>query len=194
EGVKLEQARIEDGRLRLVDRRSGASYDLSSINGDLRLGSFSGPFQFQGSATHGGKPYSARLNSGLVDGSGLARVSAFIADAVGGGSLNLEGALTTGQAPKFDGTMVLKQAPPLAENADQIRGNLVLESKVTASTDRVVLNGYTLLPDENRAGMRLTGAASIQLGARSDFEAVVSGGVFTLPPRNADEDASTMPY
>lgn len=194
EGVKLEQARIEDGRLRLLDRRSGASYDLSAINGDLRLGSFSGPFQFQGSATHGGKPYSARLNSGLVDGSGLARVSAFIADAVGGGSLNLEGALTTGQAPKFDGTMVLKQAPPPAENADQIRGNLVLESKVTALTDRVVLNGYTLLPDENRAGMRLTGAASIQLGARSDFEAVVSGGVFTLPPRNADEDASTMPY
>ncbi|HWV21059.1 MAG TPA: AsmA family protein, partial [Devosia sp.] len=194
EGVALEQAHIENGRLTLADRRSGSTYELSAINGDLRLGSFAGPFQFQGSATRDGTAYSLRLNSGVVDSSGSARVSAFIAEAGGRGSLTLDGALITGQAPKFDGTMTLKQAPPPAERAEQIRGNLVLESKVAASTDRIVLNGYTLLPDENRAGMRLTGAAGIQLGARTSFEAVVSGGVFTLPPRDADEDASQMPY
>ncbi|CAN7377936.1 AsmA family protein [Devosia sp. LjRoot3] len=193
-GVALDQARIENGRLTLADRRSGSTYELSAINGDLRLGSFAGPFQFQGSATRDGTAYSLRLNSGVVDDVGSARVSAFIAEVGGRGSLTLDGALVTGQAPKFDGTMILKQAPPPAERAEQIRGNLVLESKVTASTDRIVLNGYTLLPDENRAGMRLTGAASIQLGARTSFEAVVSGGVFTLPPRDAEEDASLMPY
>lgn len=194
EGVALDQARIENGRLTLLDRRGGATHQLSAINGDLRLGSFAGPFQFQGSATRDGTAYSLRLNSGIVDASGSARVSAFIADVGGRSSLTLEGALVTGQAPKFDGTMILKEAPPPAERAEQIRGNLVLESKVTASTDRIVLNGYTLLPDENRAGMRLTGAASIRLGARPSFEAVVSGGVFTLPPRDADEDAGLMPY
>ena len=194
QGVALDQARIESGRLTLTDRRSGSAYEFTTINGDLRLGSFAGPFQFQGNATRDGTAYSLRLNSGVVDDAGSARVSAFIAEVAGGGSLTLDGALVTGQAPKFDGTMVLKQAPPAAERAEQVRGNLVLESKVTASTDRVVLNGYTLLPDENRAGMRLTGAASIQLGARTSFEAVVSGGVFTLPPRDAEEDASLMPY
>src|SRR5690606_34050680 len=67
-------------------------------------------------------------------------------------------------------------------------------SKVTGSTDRIVLSGYTLRPDENRAGTRLTGAASIQLGARRSFDAVISGGVFSLPPRDANEDASILPY
>jgi hypothetical protein len=194
DGVSLDQARIENGRLTLTDKRAGANYDLTAINGDLRLGSFSGPFQFQGTTKLNGNAYSLRLNSGLVDAGGIARVSAFVGDAAKGASLSLEGTLATGQAPKFDGTMILKQTPQQVDRADQIRGNLVLESKVTASTDRIVLNGYTLVPDENRAGMRLTGAASVKLGARSSFEAVVSGGVFALPPRDADEDASTRPY
>lgn len=194
DGVALDHARIEDGRLTLLDRRSGDTQTLSGINGDLRLGSFSGPFQFQGNATHESGAYGVRLNSGVVDDAGSARVSAFISDASGRGSLNFEGALVTGPAPKFDGTMTLKQAPPPADSAGAIRGSLVLESKITASTDRIVLNGYTLLPDENRAGMRLTGAASVQLGSRNSFEAVISGGVFTLPPRDADEDGAQLPY
>lgn len=194
EGVALEQARIEGGDISLVDRRSGDRVALTELNGDLRLGSFAGPFQFQGTANHNGAAYSLRLNSGVVDETGVSRVSAFIADALGTASLTLDGQMNTGLAPKFDGTMVLRQSPPAGERAEQIRGDLLLESKVTASTDRVVLNGYTLLPDENRAGVRLTGAASIQLGARNSFEAVVSGGVFNLPPRDADEDASQMPY
>jgi len=193
-GVALDQARIENGEIALTDQRAGNRYQLSAINGDLRLGSFSGPFQFQGTADFGANPYGVRVNSGVLDANGASRVSAFITETNGGTSLTLDGLMTAGLAPKFDGTMVLRQSPPVATNADEIRGNLVLESKVTASTDRIVLNGYTLLPDENRAGMRLTGAASVQLGARNAFEAVVSGGVFTLPPRNADEVASQMPY
>src|SRR5215217_3428383 len=194
EGVALEQARIEGGDLALLDRRSGERIALTDLSGDLRLGSFVGPFQFQGNANHDGVAYSLRLNSGVVDEAGTTRVSAFVADAMDAASLTLDGQMTTGLAPKFDGTMVLRQSPPAAERAEQIRGDLVLESKVSASTDRVVLNGYTLLPDENRAGVRLTGAASIQLGARTSFGAVVSGGVFNLSPRDADEDASLMPY
>lgn len=194
QGVALEQARIEEGEINLIDRRSGDSYSLSEVNGDLRLGSFAGPFQFQGNAIYDGEAYALRLNSGVVDEAGSSRVSAFIADASGSSSFTLDGAMQTGPAPKFDGTVVLRQSPPAAARAEQIRGNLVFESKIAASTDRIVLNGYTLVPDENRAGVRLTGAASVQLGARNSFEAVVSGGVFNLPPRDAEEDASQMPY
>ncbi|WP_161796861.1 AsmA family protein [Devosia soli] len=193
-GVALDQARIENGEISLTDRRAGKTYDLTDINGDVRLGSFSGPFQFQGNVVYGGTPIGIRVNSGVLDENGISRLSAFITETNGSTSLTLDGSLTAGLAPKFDGNMVLRQSPPVATEADQIRGNLVLESKVTASTDRIVLNGYTLLPDENRAGVRLTGAASVQLGARNSFEAVVSGGVFTLPPRDAEEVASQMPY
>ena len=193
-GVVLDHARVEDGRITVTDMRSGESQAFSAISGDLRLSSLAGPYQFSGRLNYQDAPYDLRLSSSVADMDGTARLTAFLGRTGGAYSLSLEGAMTSGMAPKFDGTMVYRQAPPPAATAEEIRGNLVLESKVTASTDRVVLNGYTLLLDENRAGMRLTGAASIQLGARRDFEAVVSGGVFTLPPRDANEVAGEQPY
>ncbi|WEJ34725.1 AsmA-like C-terminal region-containing protein [Devosia sp. SD17-2] len=193
-GVVLDQARVEEGRIGLTDLRSGESHSFSAISGDLRLSSLAGPYQFSGRLQYQNDPFEIRLSSGVADAEGTARLTAFLGRTGGAYSLTLDGAMTSGIAPKFDGAMTYRQAPPPAATAEDIRGNLVLESKVTASTDRVVLNGYTLLLDENRAGMRLTGAASIQLGTRRDFEAVVSGGVFNLPPRDANEVASEQPY
>ena len=193
-GVALGQARISNGSVRLEDLRSAETFTLDRIDGDLRLSSFVGPFQFQGSADYGDVRYDVRVNSGTADAEGRARISSFVHEALGGVSLTVDGVLTTGAAPRFEGDMTYRQAPPEAEAADDIRGDLVLESAVTASTDRVVLSGYTLHPDENRAGMRLTGAASIQLGVRRSFDAVVSGGVFSLPPRDATEVPGELPY
>lgn len=194
DGVALEGARIQDGSISLSDRRNGQTHVLSNVTGELRMGGFAGPFQFQGSGTRNETSYSLRLNSGVVDDAGSARVSAFIANARDGISLSFDGLAEMGPAPKFDGTVVAKQSPVVADRAQNIRGDLVFESKINASSDRVVLNGYSLLPDENRAGMRLTGAASIQLGARQSFEAAISGGVFSLPPRDASEDTTGRPY
>lgn len=193
-GVALGHARITNGSVRLEDLRSAETFVARRIDGDLRLSSFAGPFQFQGRADYDDTRYEVRFNSGAADTDGNARVSSFVSEALRGFSLTLEGMLSTGAAPRFDGTMAYRQAPPEAERADDIRGDLLLESAVTASTDRVVLSGYTLQPDENRAGMRLTGAASVQLGMRRSFDAVVSGGVFSLPPRDATEVASELPY
>lgn len=193
-GVALAQASIVDGTIRLMDRRLDRNFVASDIDGELRLSSFAGPFQFQGSGVYRDERYGLRLNSSQVDSAGVTRVSAFVQPDSGAFSLSTEGLLTPGIAPKFDGTMTYRQTPPIADKADDIRGDLVLESKVIGSTDRIVLTGYTLQPDQNRAGTRLTGAASIQLGARLSFDAVVSGGVFSLPPRDAKEDASAKPY
>jgi len=193
-GVALGQASIVDGTIRLMDLRARQNFVVDKIDGDLRLPSFSGPFQFQGGGVFRSERYSFRLNSSQIDGLGTTRLSAYVQPESGVFSLATEGALTPGMAPKYDGTMTYRETPAIAERADDIRGDLVLESKVTASTDRIVLTGYTLQPDENRAGTRLTGAASIQLGARQSFDAVVSGGVFSLPPRDAKEDPDTQPY
>ena len=193
-GVALGQATIVDGTIRLMDRRAGQNMVASGIDGELRLSSLAGPFQFQGSGEYQGERYSLRLNASEADATGATRLSSFLQPESGAFSFNAEGLLVPGMAPKFDGSMTYRQTPPLAESADDIRGDLVLESKMVASTDRIVLSGYTLQPDQNRAGTRLTGAASIQLGARRSFDAVISGGVFSLPPRDAKEDASAMPY
>ena len=193
-GVSLGHARIANGSIRLEDLRSAETFVLDRIDGDLRLSSFIGPFQFQGGVSHGGARYDLRINSAAADAEGNARLSSFVRQVQGGFSATVEGTLTGGPAPRFAGTLVYRQAPPETEVADDIRGDLVLESEITANTDRVVLSGYTLRPDENRAGMRLTGAASIQLGMRRTFDAVVSGGVFSLSPRAATEVPGELPY
>lgn len=193
-GVALAQATIIDATVRLMDRRAGRSFEASDVDGDLKLSGLAGPLQFQGSGSYGGARYTARFNSAPLASDGSSRVTASIRPDGGAFSLSVEGLLTAGMAPKFDGAMTYRQSPPAAERAENIRGDLILESRITGSTDRIVLTGYTLRPDENRAGTRLTGAASIQLGSRPNFDAVVSGGVFALPPRDANEDAASQPY
>ncbi len=193
-GVALRQARVENGALRLTDKRTGEAFSATGIVGDLRLASFAGPFQFQGAADYDNARYEVRFNSGAADAEGATRVSSYLRETGGAFSWTAEGALTAGAAPRFDGTMVYRQAPPPADRADEIRGDLVFESSLAASTDRVVLSGFTMQPDENRAGVRLTGSANIQLGTRREFDAVISGGVFSLPPRDATEVPAELPY
>lgn len=193
-GVALAHARVDEGVIRLRDGRTGEVFSASAIAGELRLSSFAGPFQFQGAAVYSGRRYEVRFNSGTTDGEGNTRISSYLRPADGAFSWAAEGMLATGAAPRFDGTMTYRQAPPPAQRADEIRGDLVFASGIAASTDRVVLSGYTLQLDENRAGMRLTGSAGIQLGSRRDFDAVVSGGVFSLPPRDANEAPAELPY
>ena len=192
--MALGQASIVDGTIRVLDRRIGQSLVASGVDGELRMGGFSGPFQFQGAGDYQGARYGLRLTAAALDAAETSRISGFVQANDNSFSFSAEGLLTPGMAPRFDGTMTYRQTPPVAERADDIRGDLLLESKLVASTDRIVLSGYTLQPDQNRAGTRLTGAASIQLGTRRSFDAVVSGGVFSLPPRDAKEDASAMPY
>ncbi|MDB5585402.1 MAG: AsmA family protein [Devosia sp.] len=192
--VALKQATVVDGTIRLADTRAAQNLVASDVDGELGLDSFSGPYQFQGSATINSGRYGIRVNSAAVDADGYSRLTASITAVDGGASISAEGQLEAGMAPKFDGRLSLRQKPPVGETADDIRGDLVLEAQVAASTDRIVFSSYTLQPDENRAGMRLTGAASVQLGTRRSFDAVISGGVFTLPPRDAKEDPTLLPY
>ncbi|WDR05351.1 AsmA-like C-terminal region-containing protein [Devosia rhodophyticola] len=191
--VDVAEASIVKGSMRLRDERSGELYVAEEIDGVLKLGAIDGPYQFQGNLDYQDQRYNVRLNSSVADGDGNNRVSAFV-QTEGGYSLAADGLLKPGIAPRFEGAITYRQKPPATDVADDIRGDLVLESKVNVSTDRVVLIGYTLQPDENRAGTRLTGAASIQLGARRSFDAVISGGVFALPPRDASEDLASLPY
>lgn len=193
-GVGLGQTSIEGATLRLMDRRSGENFVAESVSGELKLSSFSGPFSFQGNGRYRDQTYGIRFNSSVLDGDGKSRVSLYLQPQTAAFSFSLVGLLAPGMAPKFDGEMVYRHKPPATDVATDIRGDLVLESKVTGSTDRIVLSGYTLRPDENRAGTRLTGAASIQLGDVRSFDAVISGGVFSLPPRDAKEDTASLPY
>ncbi|MDB5505503.1 MAG: hypothetical protein JWR75_141 [Devosia sp.] len=192
--VAIASATIVDGTVRLLDRRSADTLAVTGVGGELKLTSIRGPFQFQGDLDYGDGRYAVRMSSSEVTDTAETRLSAFVRPESGAYSVSTDGVLGPGLAPDYTGTLVYRQTPPVAENADQVQGDLVFESSIEASAERVLLSSYTLTPDENRAGTRLTGAAVLRLGATRDFDAVISGGVFALAPRDAVAETGVTPF
>ncbi|MDO8360536.1 MAG: AsmA family protein, partial [Devosia sp.] len=68
--VSIANADVVEGTLRLADARSGESYAVEAINGQLRLEALHGPFSFQGTASFDGAGYGLRIGTGAFDQSG----------------------------------------------------------------------------------------------------------------------------
>ena len=77
--ISLAEASITNGTLRLADVRAGQNFVASNVDGELKLTSFSGPFQFQGGADFDSGRYNIRFNSAAVDADGNSRVTGFAA-------------------------------------------------------------------------------------------------------------------
>lgn len=196
--VSVANADVVKGAVIISDTRSGDRVELASIDGELRMDALRGPFSFQGSGVYEGDSYAARLGTSALDEDDATQVSLFLRPVDEGFTLNVDGTLRIGSAPRFSGSMTYRRHPPAitaesgAEEAG--RGDLVVTSTVEGSTARILLPEYTIVPDENRGTARLTGAAEVALGRDRAFNAVVSGGVLALPPRDATADQATVPY
>ncbi|MDP1732445.1 MAG: AsmA family protein [Devosia sp.] len=194
--VSVASAQIVDGRAVLSDARSDETFTSSGIDGELRMEALRGPFAFQGNGDHDGQAYAIRFATSSVDAAGVAQLSVFVRPSDERFSLSAEGLLTSSEVPHFAGTMTYRQAPRASQARleDAGRGDLVVTGKVQASATKVLLTDYTVIPDENRAGTRLQGAAEVQLGRDRSFNAVISGGVMALPPRDATVEQPIAPY
>lgn len=195
--ISIANAVISGGTVLLNDGRTGENYRATDIAGDLRLEALRGPFSFQGTGSVGGKGYALRVATGALDADGAGTLSLNLRPADNSFTLVAEGTLSTGLAPAFSGTVTWRQPPPKpaeGTTADAGQGDLVLTSKVEATPSRVLLSDYVVIPDENRATTRLLGAADVTLGQGMSFNAVVSGGVLALPPRDATAEQAVEPY
>jgi hypothetical protein len=195
--VSIADAEIVGGRIQLVDARSEQTYVAEAISGELRLDAIKGPFAFQGSGTLDGAAYTMRVSTGKLDEAGATTLSLYLQPDDRSFTLETSGSLQTGAVPKYLGDLRYRRPPPRPVEGDIVdagRGDLVLEGKVEAVADRVLLSEYTLLPDENRAATRLLGAAELKLGEGMAFNAIVSGGVIGLPPRDATKELTDPPY
>jgi hypothetical protein len=195
--VSIANATIVAGRLQLADARSDQTYVAEGISGELRLDAMKGPFAFQGNGTLDGAAYAMRVSTGKLDDAGATTLSMYLQPEDRSFTFEASGALQSGAAPKFTGALTYRRPPPRpveGEIVDAGRGDLVLEGKVEAVADRVLLSEYTLLPDENRAATRLLGAAELTLGEGMAFNAIVSGAVIALPPRDATKELTDPPY
>lgn len=195
--ISVASAELADGQVTVSDSRSGDTLTVSGLAGDLRMDALRGPFAFQGRGTYEGRAFAGRIGTSVLDDDGATQVSLYLEPTDGRFVLGAEGRLVTGETPSFKGSATYRQAPPpVAEGevADAGRGHLVFTGAIEASPARVLLSDYTIVPDENRAAARLTGAADVRLGANRSFSAIISGGVLSLPPRDATEDQANIPY
>lgn len=195
--ISVANAVITGGNVRLNDGRSGAIYEASDVAGDLRLDALRGPFSFQGTGKIDGASYGLRMTTGQLDDEGGGTLALSLRPADEHFALSAEGMLIPGPAPSFSGTITYRQPPPkpVTEAADDAgQGDLVMTSKVEATPSRVLLSDYIVIPDENRAATRLLGAAEVALGADMSFNAVISGGLLALPPRDATAEQAIEPY
>ena len=194
--VSIDNADVVDGSVRLSDARSGSTYTAEAINGELKLEAIDGPFSFQGTATLEGAGYGVRVGTGKFA-AGATTLTLYVKADDDSFTLDSSGTVQAGATPKYAGDLTYRHPPPKpkqGETVDAGRGDFVLTGKVEAASDRALLTSYTLLPDENRATTRLTGAAELKLGKDMSFNAVLSGGLITLPPRDATTELTDPPY
>jgi len=195
--ISVANATITGGEVRVSDARSGDAYLATDVAGELKLEALRGPFSFAGSGTVDGQGYGLRLTTGQLADDGTATLSASLRPVDDRYSLGIEGTLKPGLLPTFSGTMAYRQKAPKpreGEKDDAGRGDFVVTSRVEASPAKVLLGDYTVIPDENRAATRLLGAADLSLGPRMKFNAVISGGMLALPPRDATAEQAAEPY
>lgn len=195
--ISVANAIISGGTVKLRDERAGETYIASNVAGDLKLEALRGPFSFQGTGNVDGAVYGLRVTTGQLDAEGGGSLALSLRPADERFTLAAEGYLTPGLAPGFTGTMTYRQPPPkpTKEGADDAgQGDLVMTSKVEASPSKVLLSDYVVIPDENRAATRLLGAADVTLGRDMAFNAVISGGLLALPPRDATAEQAVEPY
>ncbi|WP_404403136.1 AsmA family protein [Pelagibacterium halotolerans] len=189
--VSIENARIEDGAVRLTDMRSGESWQAGAFNGELRMTGLRGPFTMQALAEFEGVQYGVQFGTSTMNAEGAMQVTASVRPVSGAFSVAAEGLLETGTVPRFEGQLRYRRAA--AE--DTAAGDAVLRSPVTAGPDAIVLEDFVFLPDENQATTRLTGTATMDLGAEPWFDAQISGGVVTLlPPVVVEDDTEAQPF
>lgn len=184
--VSITSALFDEAALAVTDRRSGRTLEVSSFGGQMGMAALRGPFALQGLARFDDLDYIVRLTTSAMNADGAMQLSAFVRPLDGQYSTTLEGRLDTGSAPRFEGQMTYRQSR--RADSEEVTGDLVLQSPVVADTGQIALTEFTLLPDEDQAAVRLTGAASLLLGENPAFNASVSGGVVALlPPRVTEE-------
>lgn len=191
--VSVADARIDNGTVTFADARSGKRVTARAIDGTLSLSALAGPLSFSGAGEIGGTRYSARIATSALDKDGTSQVTVSASPVAGGASLDLSGVVLTGAAPRLVGDLAYRRSPGPEAVAAGV-GDLVLTGKLDASPAKLMLSDLTLEPDENQAGTRLSGSATVTLGRTAVFSAGLAARVVAQPPRDATRNDGPQPY
>jgi hypothetical protein len=192
--VSIEDAVLVNAEVVLADQRTGESWRMDGLNGNLSAAGLRGPFAFEATGQMQNENYTLRFTSSELNSSGQMRLSSFVAPTDRRFSVTTEGLLSTGEArAQFAGETNLRIRPQRRDEND-VRGDLTLKAKVALDAQALSIEEFNLVPDENRAGTRLVGNATLSLGAERHLDAKISGGVVPIIPQDALRDRTADPY
>ncbi len=187
--LSINNAKIENGSIELFDDRIGEKINAKNFFGELSLAGLNGPFTLSGEVEFLQKKHKVKINSSTLNENNELKLLLFSQSPESEYILKIEGLLNINESPKFAGNVDFRLKNALFSQREQqkslgIRGDLIVESQIKASLDEILFREFTIIPDENLPATRLTGAASIELGSKKGFSAVISGGIISLGINN----------
>ena len=172
EKIRLNDVRIENGRVDFLDRSSGRSKRLTGLNGGLEARTLVGPYKIEAAFRMDGKPYSLMLSTGTASADGL-RVKSLLTPANFAVSLAMDGNVQEGADARlhYVGTTRITNAIEGLEGS-VTPWTLSGDSDLTASS--LVMPKFEFSHGPVDHAYRLNGAGTIDFGASPRFDVVVS--------------------
>ncbi|WP_424982887.1 AsmA family protein [Maritalea sp. S77] len=192
--VSIEDAVLSNAEIVLADQRTGESWRMDRINGNLSAAGLRGPFALDATGQMQNEDYLLRLSSSELNNAGQMRLNSLIAPTDRRFSLTTEGLLSTEDSKAaFAGETNLRVKPQRRDEND-VRGDLTFKAKIALDAQELAIEEFNLVPDENRPGTRMIGNATLSLGNDRHLDALVSGGVVPIIPQDALRDRTADPY
>ena len=172
EKIRLNDVRVENGRVDFLDKSTGRSKSLVGLNGGLEARTLVGPYKIEAAFQLDGNPYSLMLSTGTA-GEGGMRVKSLLTPANFAVSLAMDGTIQEGADERlhYIGTTNLTNAIEGLE-ASVTPWSLTGDSDLTASS--LVMPKFEFSHGPVDQAYRLNGAGTIDFGASPRFDVVLS--------------------
>ena len=172
EKIRLNDVRIEHGRIDFLDKRTGRSKQLTDLNGGVEARTLVGPYKIDAAFQMDGNPYSLMLSTGTASADGM-RVKSLLTPANFPVSLAMDGNVAEGGDELFHyiGTTNISNDVEGANVADT-PWSLSGQSDLTVSS--LVMPKFEFSHGPVEHAYRLNGAGTIDFGKTPRFDVVVS--------------------
>jgi uncharacterized protein involved in outer membrane biogenesis len=175
DSVKLRDVEISDGRVELVDARTGRFHEISGVNLVLEARSLAGPFKVEGGVSFGGSPYALRIATGARAQDGSLRIKSQVLPANRPIAISTDGQLRNEEGvPRYVGTFALARVfddlAPEASPGKPWRA----EGSFDASPAKLLLERFSYSHGPQDKPYGISGVATIELGQEQRFDALLS--------------------
>ncbi|WP_316860097.1 AsmA family protein [uncultured Cohaesibacter sp.] len=172
EKIRLNDVRVENGRIDFKDKSTGRSKEIASLNGTLDARTLIGPYKIEAAFHMDGEPYSLMLSTGMASETGL-RVKSLLTPANHAVLINMDGNVKEQEDGRYHyvGTSQLTNAIDGLEDAT-IPWSLSGESDLTVSSLSMPKFEFSHGPVDQ--AYRLDGRGEILFGSDPRFDIAVS--------------------